>query len=112
VLVLVLDLAPTAVLTARLATMAAAVQAPPLEPHAHSHGNQGPQDLLTRVQQATHRLAEVQQVHHAVLVAARQAGASWRQLAAAARLSPSRIRQLLARPPGTGESTSPVVRSS
>src|SRR5262245_47993747 len=42
VLVLVLDLDPTAVLTARLATTAA-VQAPPLEPHAHSHGPQSPQ---------------------------------------------------------------------
>src|SRR5262249_4134601 len=35
-LVLVLDLDPAAVLTAQLVTTAAAVQASPLEPHAHS----------------------------------------------------------------------------
>jgi transcriptional regulator with XRE-family HTH domain len=112
VLVLVLDLDPTAVLTARLAPPAAAMQALPLEPHTQSHGNQGPQDLLTHVQQVTHHLAAVQQVHREALVAARQAGASWRQLAAAARLSPSGIRQLLARTPGTVEPPSPVVRDS
>jgi transcriptional regulator with XRE-family HTH domain len=112
VLVMVLDLDPSAVLTARLETTDAATHKPPLELHAHGQGDQVPQGMLARVQQAAHHLAAVQQAYHEALVAARQAGASWRQLAAAARMSPSRIRQLLARTPGTVEPTSPVGRYS
>ncbi len=97
VLVLVLDLDPATVLTAQLETTDTATHAQPVVSYARDPRDPGPQDLLTRVQQATRHLAEVQQAHHEALVAARQAGVSWRQLAAATGLSPSRIRQLLGR---------------
>jgi hypothetical protein len=109
---MVLDLDPNAVLTARLETTDAAARKPPLKLPTYDHGDQVSQDLLARVQQAAHHLAAVQQAYRETLVAARQAGASWRQLAAAARLSPSRIRQLLAKTSGTVEPASPVVRYS
>jgi transcriptional regulator with XRE-family HTH domain len=97
VLTMVLDLDPAAVLTARIETTDPAAHALPLEPHTRVPRDQVPQDLLTRVQQATRHLAAVRQAHHEALVAARQGGASWGQLAAVAGLSPSRIRQLLGR---------------
>ena len=111
VLVLVLKLDPTAVLTAQLETKATTTYARPLVSHTHDLGLSGSQDLLARVQQAAYHLAEAQEAHHTALVAARQAGASWRQLATATGRSPSRIRQLLARTPGSAAPTSPVVRS-
>jgi transcriptional regulator with XRE-family HTH domain len=95
VLVMVLDLDPAAVLAAQLETTATTTHVQPVVSHARNPRDPGPQDLLTRVQQATRHLAEVQQAHHDVLIAARQAGVSWRQLASATGLSPSRIRQLL-----------------
>jgi hypothetical protein len=110
VLTMVLDIDPATMLTARLETTDATAHALPVEPHAHSPRAQVPQNLLTRVQQATHHLVAVQQAHHEALVAARQAGASWRQLAAATGLSYSRIRQLLGKTLGTAEPMLPVVR--
>ena len=110
VLTMVLDIDPAIVLTARLEATDAAAHALPVEPHTCGPRDQVPQALLTHVQQTTHHLAAVQQAHHEALVAARQAGASWRQLAAATGLSPSGIRQLLARIPNTASPTSPVVQ--
>jgi len=110
VLAMVLDLDLAAVLSTRLETTDATSDALSPELRARGPRDQGPQDLLTRVEQAAHHLAEVQQAHHEALVAARQAGASWRQLAAAARLSSSRIRQLLGRTRGLAEPTSPMRR--
>jgi len=110
VLTIALDLDPAAVLTARLETPDATPDALSPESHARSLGDQVPQDLLTRVQHTAHHLDEVQQAHHEALVAARQAGASWRQLATATGLSSSRIRQLLGRTRGLAEPTSPMRR--
>jgi len=68
------------------------------------------EDLLAHVQHATQHVTQAQQAYHAALVAARQAGASWRQLAIAAGRSQSRIRQQLGRTPGTAEPMSPMLR--
>jgi transcriptional regulator with XRE-family HTH domain len=57
------------------------------------------QDVLARVQDAAQEVTYAQQTYREALGAARQAGYSFRQLAAVSGCSPSRIRQLVAPAP-------------